>query len=115
MIGLSNSVKDEMLGAFARRMFLLALYSGDNEIVDAMYARRTVEFSGPVGSDTVRYVQNVDTVLFEGFNSPHQVDHWAIIDNDGTVKARYRLTDPLEVSPVMDCKFRAGDLRIGLP
>ena len=115
MIGLSIDAKDEMLALFAGKAFTLALFSGDEEIADAMYSRREVHFSPPVGDGDVRYVQNLDIVRFEGFNSPHMVDGWAILDLNGELKARYRVTDPIEVSSTMDCKFRSGELRIGLP
>lgn len=115
MIGLSIEAKDEMLSVFAGKLFTVALYSGDDEITDALYNRREVQFSGPIGDGEVRFVQNVDKVLFEGFNGRHLVDHWGVIDLSGTPLARYRITDPLEVSSVMDCKFRPGELRIGLP
>lgn len=116
MIGLSVEAKDEMLGLFAGKAFTLALYAGDDEIVDSLYNRREVQFSPAVGQGETRYVQNTDTVRFEGFNDRHIIDHWGIIDHSGDVKARYRVTgEPLEVGPVMDCKFRPGELRIGLP
>lgn len=115
MIGLSTQTKDEMLASFANRMFTLALYQGDSEIVDALYNRRSVQFSEPVGDGEVRFVQNTEIVRFEGFNNRHIIDHWAVIDQAGEVRARYRLTEPVEVSSVMDCKFRPGELRIGLP
>lgn len=114
MIGLSIEAKDDMLALFAGKAFQLALYSGDEEVADALYTRREVQFSMPVG-DAVRYVQNTDVVRFEGFNNRHVVDHWAIIGMDGTPLARYRVTEPIEVSASMDCKFRPGELRIGLP
>ncbi len=115
MIGLSIDAKDEMLSIFAGKQFQIALYSGDDEIVDAMYSRREVLFSPPVGEGETRYVQNVEIVRFEGFNNRHLVDHWVIVGNDGLPKARYRVSEPIEVSPSMDCKFRPGELRIGLP
>lgn len=40
MNGLSVLAKDAMLDIFAGKLFLLALYSGDDEIVDALYQRR---------------------------------------------------------------------------
>lgn len=115
MIGLSVDAKDEMLAVFAGKVFTLALFSGDEEIIDSLYQRREVQFSPPVGDGDVRYVQNVGMVRFEGFNSRHQVDHWGVLDIAGDVRARYRVTEPIEVGPVMDCKFRPGELRIGLP
>lgn len=115
MNGLSIDAKDEMLAIFAAKVFWLALYSGDDEIADALYSRREVQFSPPVGEGDVRYVQNTDIVRFEGFNNRHVVDHWAVLDLNGEVKAQYRLTEPIEVSSAMDCKFRPGELRIGLP
>jgi len=114
MIGLSQEAKDEMLSVFAGKLFTLALYSGDTEVNDALYSRQEVLFSPPMG-DSVRYVENVDAIRFEGFNGKHLVDHWAVIDAMGMEKARYRISEPLEVSNVMDCKFRPGELRIGLP
>lgn len=115
MIGLSIAAKDEMLAMFAGKVFEVALYSGDDEIADAIYQRQDVLFSAPLGEAGVRYVENVDYVRFEGFNFSHVVDHWAISDGFG-VRARYRITgEPIEVSPAMDCKFRPGELRIGLP
>ena len=114
MIGLTNTAKDAMLSLFAGKVFSLALFSGDEEIADAIYSRREVQFGSPVGED-VRYVENLDKVLFEGFNGTHLVDHWAVVDLNGTLLARYRLVEPLEVSSQMDCKFRPGELRIGLP
>lgn len=115
MIGLSTDAKDAMLAIFAGKVFTLALFSGDDEIADAMYSRREVQFSPPVGDGDVRYVQNMEIVRFEGFNARHMVDHWGIVDFNGDMKARYRVTEPIEVSPSMDCKFRPGELRIGLP
>lgn len=115
MIGLSIDAKDSMLGLFAGKVYQLALFAGDDEISDSLYNRREVHFSQPVGEGDVRYVQNVEMVRFEGFNNRHLVDHWGIIDLDGELKARYRVTEPIEVSSLMDCKFRPGDLRIGLP
>lgn len=114
MIGLSVEAKDDMLAIFAGKAFQLALYAGDDEVADALYNRREVQFSPPVG-EGVRYVHNTNVVRFEGFNGRHLVDHWAIIGMDGTPLARYRVTEPIEVSPQMDCKFRPGELRIGLP
>lgn len=115
MIGLSVETKDEMLQAFSNRTFLVALYEGDSEVVDALYSRAGVQFSGPLGDGT-RYVQNVEIARFEGFNARHVIDHWAVIGQDGMVKAVYRVVgDPVEVGPTMDCKFRPGELRIGLP
>jgi len=114
MIGLTIEAKDDMLAIFAGKVFTLALYEGDAEVADAIYSRREVQFGSPVG-DQVRYVENLDKVLFEGFNSRHMVDHWAVVDLNGTLLARYKLTDPIEVSSQMDCKFRPGELRIGLP
>lgn len=114
MIGLSIDAKDEMLAIFAGKMFTLALYAGDDEIADAMYSRREVQFSPPVG-DSTRYVENTEIVRFEGFNGRHLVDHWGVVDMNGDVLARYKVTEPIEVSSVMDCKFRPGELRIGLP
>ena len=114
MIGLSIEAKDDMLSVFAGKLFALALFSGDEEINDALYNRQEVMFTSPVG-EGVRYVQNTEMIRFEGFNGRHLVDHWAVIDLGGVLRARYRITDPLEVSSVMDCKFRPGELRIGLP
>jgi len=115
MIGLSTDAKDEMLlSVFAGKLFSVALYSGEDEIVDALYNRREVQFSPPIGEGEVRYVQNTDMIRFEGFNNRHLVDHWAIVGPEG-VLARYRVTEPIEVSSSMDCKFRPGELRIGLP
>lgn len=115
MIGLSALAKDAMLDVFAGKLFALALYSGDDEIVDAMYSRREVLFTAPLGDGDTRYVENQDIIRFEGFNSRHLIDHWAVLDLGGELVARYRVTEPIEVSPAMDCKFRAGELRIGLP
>lgn len=114
MIGLTNEAKDDMLAVFAGKVFSLALFEGEDEVADAMYSRREVQFGSPVGED-VRYVENLDKVLFEGFNNRHLVDHWGIIDPNGSLLARYRLTDAIEVSSTTDCKFRQGELRIGLP
>lgn len=115
MIGLTIEAKDEMLALFAGKVFTVALYAGDDEVADALYSRREVQFSPPVGDGDVRYVQNMEIVRFEGFNNRHLVDHWAIVDLNGDLKARYRVTEPIEVSSSMDCKFRPGELRIGLP
>ena len=115
MIGLSIDAKDEMLSIFAGKVFSLALFEGEEEIADAMYSRREVQFSPPVGDGPVRFVQNQDMIRFEGFNGRHLVDHWGIVDFNGEVLARYRVTEPIEVSSTMDCKFRPGELRIGLP
>ncbi len=114
MIGLSADAKDAMLALFAGKVFQLALYSGDEEVADALYQRREVQFSPPVG-EGVRYVQNTDIIRFEGFNNRHLVDHWAVLDSVGEVLAKYRVQEPVEVSSAMDCKFRPGELRIGLP
>jgi hypothetical protein len=114
MIGLSSTAKDSMLGLFAGKTCTLALYAGDDEIVDALYSRQDVRFSPPLGGD-VRYVENVDMIRFEGFNSRHLVDHWAVHELNGPMLARYRVQEPVEVSSTMDCKFRPGELRIGLP
>lgn len=115
MIGLSNTAKDVMLGAFADKWFEVALFTGQEEIQDAIYRRQPVLFSFPVEDGSVRYVENVEKVLFEGFNNKHQVDHWGIFDQNGEIYALYRVLEPIEVSPTMDCKFRPGELRIGLP
>lgn len=115
MIGLSIEAKDEMLSVFAGKLFTVALYSGDDEINDALYNRQEVAFSGPIGEGQTRYVVNTEMIRFEGFNGRHLVDHWGVIDLGGELRARYQITDPLEVSSVMDCKFRPGELRIGLP
>lgn len=115
MIGLSVDTKDAMLDVFAGKVFTLALFSGEDEIVDSVYQRREVQFSPPIGDGDVRYVQNVAIVRFEGFNARHTVDHWGILDVGGDLLARYRVTEPIEVGPAMDCKFRPGELRIGLP
>lgn len=116
MNGLSTDTKNDMLIAtLASRAFMVALYTGDEEIVDALYQRRTAQFSDPTGEGDVRFVQNAEVVRFEGFAGRHTIDHWAIIDVSGQMRARYRLVDAIEVSPVMDCKFRVGELRIGLP
>ncbi len=114
MIGLSVEVKDEMLGSFASRTFALGLFTGEDEVADRIYQRRDVMFSEPIGDGT-RYVQNVEPVLFEGFNATHTVDSWGIFDQTGLLRARYRLVKPLDVSPEVDAKFRVGELRIGLP
>ena len=95
MIGLSNSVKDEMLGAFASRQFTVALYAGDAELADAISQRREFWCAPPEGAGEVRYVENTETVLFEGFNSRHLIDHWGIVDAKGDVRARYRISDPI--------------------
>lgn len=116
MIGLSTDAKDEMLlSVFAGKLFSVALYSGDEEVVDSLYNRREVQFTPPLGAGDVRYVENANMIRFEGFNDRHLIDHWAIFDTSGVLRARYRVTEPVEVSSVMDCKFRPGELRIGLP
>lgn len=121
MIGLSTDAKDKMLAIFAGNVFTLALFSGDDEIADALYSRREVQFTSAIGEGSTRYVQNTDIIRFEGFNNRHTVDHWGIVDLNGDLLARYPITrtpdsaGPLEVGPTMDCKFRPGELRIGLP
>lgn len=115
MIGLSNLAKDGMLSIFADKYFELALFTGQEEISDALYRRQNVLFSFPVEDGNVRYVENVEKVLFEGFNNKHTVDHWGIFNQNGEIYALYRVIEPIDVSPTMDCKFRPGELRIGLP
>lgn len=115
MIGLAITAKDQMLNFFGGKVFSIALFSGDEEIADAMYSRREVQFSPPVGEGEVRFVQNQDICRFEGFNGRHLIDHWGAVDENGVLQCRYRVIEPMEVSSTMDCKFRPGELRIGLP
>lgn len=116
MMGLSVETKDDMLlSVFAAKLFSMALYSGEVEVADSLYNRQEIQFSPPIGTGQVRYVENTNMVRFEGFNNTHLVDHWAVFDTSGVLRARYKVNEALEVGPVMDCKFRPGELRIGLP
>lgn len=126
MSGLTVHGKDEMITpVWAGKSFWLALFTADAddaEVVDSLYSRQEIIFGGVHGEADTRYVLNSDMVRFEGFNNRHLVDHWGAYGMDGKLYCIYPIRDPqtgaattIEVSPSNDCKFRPGELKIGLP
>lgn len=113
--GISDLDKDlALMAMYGGQTFMLALFHGDDEIEDANYQRMPVTFGTPQGDD-VRYVVSLDEVRFPALADEHEMDHWAIFDAAGNMRARMRLRTP-RVIPANDRTFFDPEtLRIGMP
>lgn len=115
MIGISNTDKDLALNAmYGDKSFTLGLFSGEDEIEDANYARVSVMFGEPLGDD-LRYVENTNEARFPALADEHDVDHWGIFDAAGELRARMRLRNARTVPANDRANFEPGALQIGLP
>ena len=114
MIGLSLETKDEMLAIFIGQALTVGLFDGDAEIVDPRYERLPVQFGPPQGDD-LRYIENVNLILFDDMARDHAVDHWGVFDNYGRLMALYALNNPREMPAEDNAKFKPGSLKVGIP
>ena len=114
MIGFSLQTKDEMLALFTSQAVSVGLFEGEMEIVDPRYTRLPVQFSVPLGEE-LRYIENVNEIRFDDMARDHTIDHWAVFDGMGQVRAFYKLVRPRDMPAEDNAVFRPGRLRVGLP
>lgn len=115
LIGISTLDKDLALNAmYGGRVFALGLFHGDDEIEDVNYERITVMFGDPQGDD-LRFVENCEEARFRALADEHDIDHWAIFDAEGVMRARMRLRQARTIPANDRATFDPGALRIGLP
>jgi hypothetical protein len=111
LIGQARAEKDDFLRPYAGQFRDIGLFSGVEEVTDAA-SRVPCLWSEPQGDET-RFVDNVDEVRFESFDSEHKIDHWGVFLG-GELRARYKLTSARVLEPDDAAVFRPGSLKVGM-
>lgn len=92
--------------------------AGDEE-PDTGYKRRPVKLSEPQGEDGVRFVTNVEPILFPEYRrdatKPVKLAILCDLPQGGTVKWSDRLQQPQQLNAGGILFFAAGQFRIGIP
>lgn len=119
---LATEIKGDLLQTLASFIATVGLFNGGDEIEDALYERRPIEFGAtqtdvdPEGHDTgVRYVVNTNEVQFGPMATDHRVDRFGLFNAAGRLVMLIALYRPRDPMPSHDVgAFKPGSIKLGI-